>query len=175
MSLVFLGSRADNFTAICGAHNISQPHRPPRPVTGLASLSFYLPNAGVDRCCYSLRRCPQLHVWQNYCYSTHIDKWLDYDLQRTDPASCQRGRPTEIRQQISDPNTEKEVISGQTSTGLDTKTYWLTVSRKVTLTLTLTRIKARDDWRGKTSDLYSREASLWYRPARNLSWVSFPR
>jgi hypothetical protein len=49
--IMFLGSRvqpvrgADNLTAICepisrrcGILNISQPHRPPRPVTGIALL-----------------------------------------------------------------------------------------------------------------------------------------
>jgi hypothetical protein len=40
----FLGSKvrrvlkADNLTAICGILNISQPYRPPRPVTGIALL-----------------------------------------------------------------------------------------------------------------------------------------
>jgi hypothetical protein len=39
--IMFLGSRADNLTAICEPIrqceilNISQPYRPPRPVTGL--------------------------------------------------------------------------------------------------------------------------------------------
>jgi hypothetical protein len=52
---MFLGSqvrrvrRADNLTAICepmsrqcGILNISQPYRPPRPVTGIGLLFFFL-------------------------------------------------------------------------------------------------------------------------------------
>jgi hypothetical protein len=39
--------------------------------------------------------------------NVHTDKLLDCDLQRTDPASRQGGRPTETIQQISDPNTWK--------------------------------------------------------------------
>jgi hypothetical protein len=36
---------------------------------------------------------------------THTDKWLDCDLQRTDPASRQRRRSTEIGHQIPDSNS----------------------------------------------------------------------
>jgi hypothetical protein len=60
-----------------------------------------------------------------YIVNVHTDKLLDCDLQRTDPASHQRGRPTETRQQIS----------GQTSTKWARHQDILTVSRKVTLTL----------------------------------------
>jgi hypothetical protein len=39
----------------------------------------------------------------------------DY-LQRTDPASRQRGRPTETGEKFQTETLEKEAISGQTST-----------------------------------------------------------
>jgi hypothetical protein len=50
----------------------------------------------------------------------------------TDPTSRQRGRPKKDKTV-----TLKKKNSGQKSQiGLNTKTYWLTVSRNVTLTLT---------------------------------------
>jgi hypothetical protein len=81
---------------------------------------------------------PRHTDWLTDWLSAVVTLTLTIELQRTDPASRQRGRPTETRQQISDPNTEKEAISGQTSTKWarhqDILTDWLTDSRKVTLT-----------------------------------------
>jgi hypothetical protein len=57
--------------------------------------------------------------WQSLIWGAHK---VDSYWQETDPTSPQRGRPTEIRQQISD----KIIIWSQVHSGLDTKTYWLT-------------------------------------------------
>jgi hypothetical protein len=70
----------------------------------------------------------------------HTDKWLDCDLQRTDPASRQRGHPTDrttySRHKLL---KRKQYLVKCRQSGLDTKAYihsdWLTVGRKVTLTL----------------------------------------
>jgi hypothetical protein len=50
-----------------------------------------------------------VNVWKTkmLIVNVHTDKWLDCDLQRTDPASRQRGRPTHTGQQIPDPNSWK--------------------------------------------------------------------
>jgi hypothetical protein len=78
-----------------------------------------------------------VNVWKTkmLIINVHTDKWLDCDLQRTDPASRQRGRPTETGQQIPDPNSWKG--SNIWSDSILRHTDWLTFSRKVTLTLTM--------------------------------------
>jgi hypothetical protein len=65
-------------------------------------------------------------------------KWPWIELQRTDLVSHQRGRPTETGQQIPYPNSWKgsNIWSNVHRVGLTPRlTDWLTVSRKVTLTL----------------------------------------
>jgi hypothetical protein len=74
----------------------------------------------------------------NMSSNVHRDKWLDCDLQRTDPASRQRGRPTETGQQIPDPDSRKGSNIWSKVHKVDSiprHIDWLTVSRKVTLTL----------------------------------------
>jgi hypothetical protein len=58
------------------------------------------------------------------------DLWV-IALQIADPSSRQRERPTERRSQLQGSNLP---IGHKSQIGLDTKTYWLTVSRKVSST-----------------------------------------
>jgi hypothetical protein len=67
--------------------------------------------------------------------NVHTDKRLDCDLQRTDPACCQRECPTDRTTNFL---KEKQYLIKHPQSGLDTKTYWLTVSCKVTVTVELT-------------------------------------
>jgi hypothetical protein len=88
--------------------------------------------------------------------NVHTDKWLGCDLQRTDPASHQRGRPTETGQQIPDPNSWKRSNIWSNIHKVDLMPRhgdWLTISHKVTLTLVLgallglTQSKLTNLWR----------------------------
>jgi hypothetical protein len=83
--------------------------------------------------------------------STKWAREVTLDLQRIDPTSRQRGRPTERRQQIPDPNTWKGSNIWSNVHKVDSiprLTGWHTVSRKVILTLT-----DRRDTQGQTRPL----------------------
>jgi hypothetical protein len=67
-----------------------------------------------------------------------IDKWLDWDLQRTDPASRQTGHLTKTGQQILDQNPwiGSNIWSKVHKVGSTPRhTDWMTVSRKMWLWL----------------------------------------
>jgi hypothetical protein len=55
-------------------------------------------------------------------------------IKKTDPSSCQRGRPTKTRPQLSESN--KYLVMSPRWGSTPRLTDWLTVSRNVTLTLT---------------------------------------
>jgi hypothetical protein len=74
-----------------------------------------------------------VNVWNTEILIVNVqtDKWLDYDLQRTE-----RGRPSERTENSRTKLLKrKKYLVKRPQSGLNTKTYWLTVSRKVTLTL----------------------------------------
>jgi hypothetical protein len=59
-------------------------------------------------------------------------------IQKTDPSSHQRGRPTRTRPKL--PHNNNYLVMGPRWSSTQRLTDWLTVSRNVTLTLTLDRL-----------------------------------
>jgi hypothetical protein len=75
-------------------------------------------------------------------------------------------------------SSQRLISSNETLTGLDTKTYWLAVSRKVTLTSCTTTLKLplcslrSMPWWSSGSQGLSRLNSCWPSPAQSCLWES---
>jgi hypothetical protein len=117
--------------------------------------------------------------------NVHTDKWLDCELQRTDPTFRQRGRPTETRQQISDPNAWKgsNIWSnvhkvGSTPRHTDWLTDWLSAVNWLWLTkdrpgLSSERAPHRDRTANSRPKLLKRKQNLVKRPQSGLDTKTY--